>query len=88
MPLCEARVLDGHMSPDNGAMRDSGGQVSRRLVNITLDNLDDLPPRCRGCVFWELDPIGAARAADAGEPGLEKESQKRRVAKVLKRLTR
>ncbi len=55
-------------------MRDSGGHVSRRLVNITLDNLDDLPPRCRACVFWELDPIGGARAAEAGEPGLEKES--------------
>jgi GNAT superfamily N-acetyltransferase len=55
-------------------MRDSGGKVSRRLVNITLDNLDDLPPRCRACVFWELDPIGGARAAEAGEPGLEKES--------------
>ena len=55
-------------------MRDSGSKVSRRLVNITLDNLDDLPPRCRACVFWELDPIGRARAAEAGEPGLEKES--------------
>src|ERR1700689_1695796 len=55
-------------------MRDSGDQVSRRLVNITLDNLDDLPPRCRACVFWELDPIAGARAAEAGEPGLEKES--------------
>lgn len=48
--------------------------MSRRLVNITLDNLDDLPPRCRGCVFWELDPIGGERAAEAGEPALEKES--------------
>src|SRR6201994_1879241 len=47
-------------------MRDPGGKVSRRLVNITLDNLDDLPPRCRACVFWELDPIGGARAAPAG----------------------
>src|ERR1700750_872764 len=55
-------------------MRDSGGQVSRRLVNITLDNLDDLPPRCRACVFWELDPVGGKRAVEAGEPGLEKES--------------
>jgi hypothetical protein len=55
-------------------MRDFGGRVSRRLVNITLDNLDDLPPRCRNCVFWELDPIGRARADDAGEPELEKES--------------
>ncbi len=48
--------------------------MSRRLVSITLDNLDDLPPICRGCVFWELDPIAGARAGEAGEPGLEKES--------------
>src|SRR6201985_2390698 len=31
--------------------------MSRRLVNITLDNLGDLPPSCRSCVFWELDPV-------------------------------
>ncbi len=48
--------------------------MSRRLVNITLDNLDDLPPKCRACVFWELDPIAGTRAGDAGQPGLEKES--------------
>ncbi|SEG83084.1 Acetyltransferase (GNAT) family protein [Thermomonospora echinospora] len=48
--------------------------MSRRLVNITLDNLDDLPRRCRGCVFWELDPVGGERAAEAGDPGLEKEA--------------
>src|SRR5262245_12755787 len=47
--------------------------MSRRLVNITLDNLGDLPPSCRSCVFWELDPISKARA-DASDPGLEKES--------------
>jgi hypothetical protein len=48
--------------------------VSRRLVNITLDNIGDLPPRCRRCVFWELDPVGFARANEEGDPGLEKES--------------
>ena len=47
--------------------------MSRRLVNITLDNLGDLPPACRSCVFWELDPISKARA-EASDPGLEKES--------------
>ena len=31
--------------------------MSRRLVSITLDNLSDLPVRCRGCVYWELDPV-------------------------------
>jgi hypothetical protein len=48
--------------------------VSRRLVNITLDNLDDLPRRCRRCVFWELDPVAGERATEAGSPELEKEA--------------
>lgn len=48
--------------------------MSRRLVSITLDNLHDLPVRCRGCVFWELDPIQRERAEAAGDPALEKES--------------
>jgi GNAT superfamily N-acetyltransferase len=48
--------------------------VSRRLVNITLDNLEDLPTRCRRCVFWELDPVSMQRAEDAGDPALEKEA--------------
>jgi hypothetical protein len=47
--------------------------MSRRLVNITLDNLGDIPSTCRSCVFWELDPVGKARA-EAHDPGLEKES--------------
>ncbi len=49
-------------------------QVPRRLVNVTLDNLDDLPHRCRRCAFWELDPVGFTRAQDAGDPALEKEA--------------
>ena len=48
--------------------------MSRRLVNLTLDNLDDLSARCRGCVFWELDPIGGERASAAGATDLEKEA--------------
>ncbi len=48
--------------------------MSRRLVNITLDNVEDLPTRCRGCVFWELDPVSKQRAEDAGDPELEKEA--------------
>ena len=32
------------MPPEMGAYENSGGHVSRRLANITLDNLDDLPP--------------------------------------------
>jgi GNAT superfamily N-acetyltransferase len=48
--------------------------VSRRAVNITLDNLDDLPGRCRKCVFWELDPVAHDRAIEAGDTAFEKES--------------
>ncbi len=48
--------------------------MSRRLVNITLDNLEDVAPRCRRCVFWELDPVGRERAEIAGDPAVEKEA--------------
>jgi GNAT superfamily N-acetyltransferase len=48
--------------------------VSRRTVNVTLDNLDDLPMRCRRCVFWELDPLAYERAVEAGDTAFEKES--------------
>ncbi|MGQ0625311.1 MAG: GNAT family N-acetyltransferase [Sporichthyaceae bacterium] len=46
--------------------------MSRRLLSITLDNLNELPRRCRACVFWELDPaVGQGMTADAG---LDKEA--------------
>jgi GNAT superfamily N-acetyltransferase len=48
--------------------------MSRRLVSLTLDTLEDLPRRCRQCVFWELDPVSAERACVNGDPGLEKEA--------------
>jgi GNAT superfamily N-acetyltransferase len=48
--------------------------MSRRVVNLTLDNLGDLPTRCRRCVFWELDPIAADRACQDGSAELEKEA--------------
>ena len=48
--------------------------MSRRLVNLTLDTLEDLPRPCRGCVYWELDPVAAERACAAGDTGLEKEA--------------
>src|SRR3954453_666826 len=48
--------------------------MSRRLVNLTLDTLEDLPRRCRQCVYWELDPVAAERACASGDPGLEKEA--------------
>ena len=48
--------------------------MSRRVAALTLDNLDDLPVRCRRCVFWELDPVAGERAADSDRRGLEKEA--------------
>ena len=48
--------------------------MARRLVNVTLDNLDDLPRRCRRCVFWELDPVYRDRAEEAGDTAIEKEA--------------
>jgi GNAT superfamily N-acetyltransferase len=48
--------------------------VSRRVANITLDNIDDLPGQCRRCVFWELDPVARSRAEEAGGTALEKEA--------------
>ncbi len=48
--------------------------MSRRLVNLTLDTLEDLPRRCRGCVYWELDPVAAERACANGTAELEKEA--------------
>jgi GNAT superfamily N-acetyltransferase len=44
------------------------------LASLTLDNLDDLPRRCRRCVFWELDPVTRTRAEESGDPELEKEA--------------
>jgi len=48
--------------------------MSRRLVSLTLDTLEDLPRPCRQCVYWELDPVAAERACAAGDPALEKEA--------------
>jgi hypothetical protein len=52
----------------------TGVAVPRRLANITLDNLDDLPVSCRRCVFWELEPVASKRAEQAGDAALEKEA--------------
>jgi len=48
--------------------------MGRQLVPLTLDNLPDLPRRCRACVFWELDPVSGEAAARAGRPEMEKEA--------------
>ncbi|MGH3312540.1 MAG: GNAT family N-acetyltransferase [Streptomyces sp.] len=48
--------------------------MGRQFVPLTLDNLPDLPGRCRACVFWELDPVSGEAAARAGRPEMEKEA--------------
>ncbi|MFH9688135.1 GNAT family N-acetyltransferase [Streptomyces sp. NPDC017413] len=48
--------------------------MGRRLVPLTLDNLPDLPERCRSCVFWELGPVSGEAAVKAGKPEPEKEA--------------
>lgn len=48
--------------------------MSRRLVNLTLDTLADVPHPCRECVFWELDPVAAQDACRLGDPALDKEA--------------
>lgn len=55
------------------------GSSTRRIARLTLDNLDDLPSACRGCAFWELDPVHRERAAAAGESDCEKEAWVSRV---------
>jgi GNAT superfamily N-acetyltransferase len=68
-------LLPDALSPAcHSAARGRLRSVSRRLVNITLDNLDDLPRKCRRCVFWELDPVQRERAEEAGDTELEKEA--------------
>ncbi|SCK14737.1 GNAT family N-acetyltransferase [Streptomyces sp. WMMB 322] len=48
--------------------------MGRQLVPLTLDNLTDLPGRCRACVFWELDPVSGEAAVRTGRPEVEKEA--------------
>ncbi|MET7679430.1 GNAT family N-acetyltransferase [Streptomyces sp. NPDC005423] len=48
--------------------------MGRRLVPLTLDNLQDVPERCRTCVFWELDPVRGQAAVKGGTAALEKEA--------------
>ncbi|WP_349258248.1 GNAT family N-acetyltransferase [Stackebrandtia sp.] len=54
--------------------------MSRRMGNLTLDTLDDLPRSCRSCVFWELSPDCSTSQprspgrSCAGDPGLDKEA--------------
>jgi GNAT superfamily N-acetyltransferase len=48
--------------------------MGRRLAPLTLDTLPDLPDPCRKCIVWELDPVAARRATEAGDTAFEKEA--------------
>ncbi|WP_019548112.1 GNAT family N-acetyltransferase [Streptomyces sulphureus] len=48
--------------------------MGRQLVPLTLDNLHQLPERCRQCVFWELDPVGGEEAVRCARGAAEKEA--------------
>src|SRR6201987_3750247 len=76
-PAIPPGIMPGYgVSPGNARefCREAGNRMSRRIVNITLDKLGALPPKCRRCVFWELGPVSRARAEESGDPELEKES--------------
>ncbi|MFP5069289.1 GNAT family N-acetyltransferase [Pseudonocardia nantongensis] len=48
--------------------------MSWHVAALNLDNLGDLPKRCRNCVYWELSPRLAEQADDYGTTDLEKEA--------------
>ncbi|MBB3662731.1 GNAT superfamily N-acetyltransferase [Prauserella sediminis] len=48
--------------------------MSRRIVGVTLDNLEQLPQHCRRCVYWELAPHLKQQAEEFGETEVEKEA--------------
>ena len=48
--------------------------MSWHMAAMTLDNLGDLPKRCRSCVFWELSQQAGEQAVRFGSPELEKEA--------------
>ncbi|WP_028643744.1 GNAT family N-acetyltransferase [Nocardioides sp. URHA0020] len=52
--------------------------MSRKVVRLTLDHLEDLAAPCRSCLFWELDPVRRGRVTD---PCAEKDAW---VSEVLR----
>lgn len=48
--------------------------MSRHVVGVTLDNLEDLPKQCRKCVYWEVAPHLKRQAEEYGETEFEKEA--------------
>ena len=41
--------------------------MSRKVVRLTLDHLDELTAPCRTCVFWQLDPVRRQRVEDPAD---------------------
>ncbi len=41
--------------------------MSRKVVRLTLDHLDELTAPCRSCVFWQLDPVRRQRVDDPAD---------------------
>src|SRR3978361_1880802 len=48
--------------------------MARRLAELTLDTLSDLPVTCRRCVFWELAPAARDQLGTGGHVEWEKEA--------------
>ena len=48
--------------------------AARRIVPLTLDNLNDLPQQCRRCLFWELGPLADPDPPAPEEAALAKEA--------------
>ncbi|GAA3860245.1 GNAT family N-acetyltransferase [Saccharothrix violaceirubra] len=48
--------------------------MSRRVVGVTLDNLEHLSKHSRTCVFWELAPHLKEQAEEYGDTEFEKEA--------------
>jgi GNAT superfamily N-acetyltransferase len=48
--------------------------VSRPVTGVTLDSLEQLPLRCRRCVYWELAPHVKDQAEQFGDTEVEKEA--------------
>jgi GNAT superfamily N-acetyltransferase len=45
--------------------------VSRRVHDLTISNLDDLPGVCRSCVFWEVATGSRGPSGQGGREGKE-----------------
>lgn len=61
--------------------------MSRRTVPLTVDHLDLLAQAgapCRGCLFWQLDPVRRARLGDADGEAERHQEQDAWVSTVLR----